>query len=92
MRGVRCACCPAVYARRFRVIGCLSSLLGLCLGIGLAQAALVISRIYSETYRPSMLVATDGSFSLAGFRHGISDCFFAHPRRAMGKYLWFDSC
>ncbi len=50
-----------------RVIGACLALLGLCLGIGLAQAALVISRIYSETYRPSMLVATDGSFSLAAF-------------------------
>ena len=49
------------------LIGSCLALLGVCLGIGLAQAALVISRIYSETYRPSMLVATDGSFSLAGF-------------------------
>jgi len=50
-----------------RAIAAMLCVLGACLGIGLAQAALVISRIYSETYRPSMLVATDGSFSLAGF-------------------------
>lgn len=50
-----------------RAIGAMLGLLGACLGVGLAQAALVISRIYSETYRASMLVATDGSFSLAGF-------------------------
>ena len=50
-----------------RAIAALLCLLGACLGVGLAQAALVISRIYSETYRASMLVATDGSFSLAGF-------------------------
>ena len=49
------------------VIAAMLCLLGACLGVGLAQAALVISRIYSQTYRASMLVATDGSFSLAGF-------------------------
>ena len=65
------ACCALLLLlflpANLHVIGSLLAVLGFCLGIGLAQAALVISRIYSDTYRASMLVATDGSFSLAGF-------------------------
>ena len=36
-------------------------------GIGLAGAAITISHSYSEDRRASMLVITDGSFSVAGF-------------------------
>ena len=67
--GVACCVllCLLLMPTDLRAIVAMLCVLGACLGIGLAQAALVISRIYSETYRPSMLVATDGSFSLAGF-------------------------
>jgi MFS transporter, TsgA protein len=67
--GVACCVllCLLLMPTDLRAIAAMLCVLGACLGIGLAQAALVISRIYSETYRPSMLVATDGSFSLAGF-------------------------
>ena len=41
-------------------------LVGMCCGIGLAGAALVISRTYETERRASMLVITDGSFSVAG--------------------------
>ena len=41
-------------------------LVGICCGIGLASAALVISRTYETNRRASMLVITDGSFSVAG--------------------------
>lgn len=41
-------------------------LVGACCGIGLAAAALVISRTYDDERRASMLVITDGSFSVAG--------------------------
>ena len=39
---------------------------GICCGIGLAGAALTISKTYETERRASMLVITDGSFSLAG--------------------------
>ena len=48
----------------------LSGLLGIiggCCGIGLAGGALLISRLYEADRRASMLVITDGSFSVAGF-------------------------
>jgi len=41
-------------------------LVGICCGIGLAGAALTISRIYTTDRRASMLVITDSSFSVAG--------------------------
>jgi len=41
-------------------------LVGICCGIGLAGAALTISRTYELDRRASMLVITDGSFSVAG--------------------------
>lgn len=42
-------------------------LVGFGCGIGLAGAAITISRIYHESTRASMLVITDGCFSVAGF-------------------------
>jgi len=44
----------------------LLGLIGLCAGTGLAGAALIISRTYDDDQRASMLVITDGWFSLAG--------------------------
>ena len=41
-------------------------MVGVCCGIGLPAAALVISRTFSEARRASMLVITDGFFSIAG--------------------------
>ena len=41
-------------------------LVGVCCGIGLASAAVIISRTYKQDRRASMLVITDGSFSVAG--------------------------
>ena len=41
-------------------------LVGVCCGVGLAGAALIISRTYDADRRASMLVITDGSFSVAG--------------------------
>ena len=48
------------------LIGIALGLVGVCCGIGLAGAALVISRTYETERRASMLVITDGSFSVAG--------------------------
>tara|TARA_B100000131_G_scaffold319111_1_gene364329 strand:+ start:63 stop:1211 length:1149 start_codon:yes stop_codon:yes gene_type:complete len=45
----------------------LLGLVGLGSGIGLAGAAITISRSYTEARRASMLVITDGCFSVAGF-------------------------
>jgi len=47
-------------------VGVALGLVGVCCGIGLAGAALVISRTYETEQRASMLVITDGSFSVAG--------------------------
>lgn len=41
-------------------------IVGVCCGIGLAAAALTISRSFDQAQRASMLVITDGSFSVAG--------------------------
>ena len=42
-------------------------IVGLGSGVGLAGAAVTIARTYSEATRASMLVITDGCFSIAGF-------------------------
>ena len=42
-------------------------IVGLGSGVGLAGAAVTIARTYSEATRTSMLVITDGCFSIAGF-------------------------
>ncbi|MGB1189079.1 MAG: MFS transporter, partial [Pseudomonadales bacterium] len=54
-------------ANHLAVISGLLLVVGICLGIGLAQGALMISRLFDDDQRASMLVATDASFSLAGF-------------------------
>lgn len=47
-------------------IGIALGLVGVCCAIGLAGAALVISRTYETEQRASMLIITDGWFSVAG--------------------------
>lgn len=47
-------------------VGAAMGIIGVCCAIGLAGAALVISRSYDTEQRASMLVITDGSFSVAG--------------------------
>lgn len=47
-------------------VGVVMGLVGVCCAIGLAGGALVISRSYDTEQRASMLVITDGSFSVAG--------------------------
>lgn len=49
------------------VIGVALGIVGVCCGLGLAGAALVISRTYDGERRASMLVITDSFFSIAGF-------------------------
>jgi len=48
------------------LIGVVLGLVGICCGVGLPGAALVISRTYETEKRASMLIITDGSFSVAG--------------------------
>ncbi|MGI9201789.1 MAG: MFS transporter TsgA [Woeseiaceae bacterium] len=48
-------------------IGIALGIVGVCSGLGLASAALLISRIYEAERRASVLVMTDASFSVAGF-------------------------
>jgi TsgA-like MFS transporter len=48
-------------------IGIALAIVGVCSGLGLAAAALIISRTYEAERRASMLVVTDASFSVAGF-------------------------
>jgi TsgA-like MFS transporter len=49
-----------------QVIAVALGLVGVCCGIGLAGAATIISTTYEADRRASMLVMTDGSFSIAG--------------------------
>lgn len=49
---------------------------GLCSGIGLAGGALIIARTYEGERRGSLLVITDGCFSVAGFVCGSVASFF----------------
>ncbi|MGI9220534.1 MAG: MFS transporter TsgA [Woeseiaceae bacterium] len=49
------------------LIGVALGVVGVCSGLGLASAALVISRVYEAERRASVLVMTDASFSVAGF-------------------------
>ena len=55
------------FAENLTTIGAALGVVGLCSGLGLAGAALVISRTYDDEARASMLVITDASFSTAGF-------------------------
>ncbi len=55
-----------IFLSNLAMIGVALGLVGVCCGIGLAGAALVISRTYETERRASMLVITDGSFSVAG--------------------------
>jgi TsgA-like MFS transporter len=55
-----------VFLGDITLIGIALGVVGACCGVGLAGAALVISRTYETEQRASMLVITDGSFSVAG--------------------------
>ena len=55
-----------MFADSLSAVGAAMGLIGLCCAIGLAGGALVISRSYDTEKRASMLVITDGSFSVAG--------------------------
>jgi TsgA-like MFS transporter len=55
-----------LFESSLRVVGVRLGLVGVCCGIGLPAAALVISRVYNADRRASMLVITDGFFSVAG--------------------------
>ena len=55
------------FADHLTTIGAALGVVGVCSGLGLAAAALVISRTYDDEARASMLVITDASFSTAGF-------------------------
>ena len=58
----------ALFAVESLLIGSLiMGVVGFGSGIGLAGAALTISRTYNDDTRASMLVITDGCFSVAGF-------------------------
>ena len=46
--------------------GWMLGIVGVCCGIGLPGAALLISRLYADEMRASMLVITDGAFSVSG--------------------------
>ncbi len=55
------------FAGDLTMIGVALGLVGICCGLGLVGAALVISRTYDAERRASMLVITDSCFSIAGF-------------------------
>ena len=55
-----------IFLTNMTQIGVAIGLVGISCGIGLPGAALVISRTYETEVRASMLVITDGSFSVAG--------------------------
>ena len=58
-------------ANELTTIGIALGIVGLCSGLGLAAAALAISRLYDAERRASMLVITDASFSTAGYTCAI---------------------
>ena len=57
-------------------IGLALGLVGLCSGLGLAGAALTISKSYDTEKRASMLVITDSFFSVAGIVCGALATWF----------------
>jgi TsgA-like MFS transporter len=65
--GVTAVCLASLYmADDLQLVGISLGLVGICCGIGLPGAALVISRSYDAERRASMLVITDGAFSFSG--------------------------
>ncbi len=58
-------------ANELTTIGIALGIVGVCSGLGLAAAALAISRLYDAERRASMLVITDASFSTAGYTCAI---------------------
>jgi TsgA-like MFS transporter len=70
-------------------IGWRLGVVGVCCGIGLPAAALVIARTYAAEHRASMLVITDGSFSVAGIVCAwVAVTLLAHNFHWSGVYLF----
>ena len=71
MAGIYAAMLAAIVSLYFSasltMIGFALGIVGVGCGLGLAGAALIISRTYEDERRASMLVITDGCFSIAGF-------------------------
>lgn len=56
-----------LFVNELRLVELALGIVGTCCGIGLAGAALTISLTYQAKQRASMLVVTDGCFSIAGY-------------------------
>ena len=70
------------------LIGVALGIVGICCGLGLVGAALIISRSYESERRASMLVITDGCFSIAGFViAAIASAFIARNFHWASVYL-----
>ncbi len=70
-------------------VGLSLGLVGICCGVGLPAAALVISRTYADARRASMLVITDGFFSVAGIVCAwLAVYFVAQHFHWSGTYLF----
>lgn len=69
------------------MIGMILGVVGVCCGLGLAAAALVISKSYDADRRASMLVITDSFFSIAGFVcAGVATWLVAREMHWAGVY------
>ena len=75
--------CALLLAPGISWIGPPLGVVGACCGIGLAGAALLISQLYDDERRASMLVITDGSFSVAGIV-----CSWLAITLIAGNYHW----
>ena len=64
---IMATCLVSLYLTKdLQLVGMSLGLVGMCCGVGLPGAALVISRTYDTERRASMLVITDGAFSFSG--------------------------
>lgn len=63
---ITCSLVSLLFAQSIEFIGYALGIVGVCCGVGLAGAATIISTTYEQERRASMLVITDGSFSVAG--------------------------
>lgn len=76
-----------LFVNDLSLVGVVIGLVGVCCAIGLAGAALVISRSYDTEQRASMLVITDSSFSVAGmFCAWIAIYLIGHEYHWAGVY------
>jgi len=63
---ISCSLVSLLFAQSIDFVGYALGVVGVCCGVGLAGAATIISTTYEQEQRASMLVITDGSFSVAG--------------------------